>query len=147
MRLKGAGRGTHSRISGRTTVKPPTSARTCIVVSPFVMPPSTMRCFRSVLESSFMLSRISRVWNAFASSVARQMCPGVVYAERPETRWNLDSAAVDRRIRLTDEETACSGVPVGREQTGKGRNEVDTAGALDAVCEDVDVIRGLDQSH
>lgn len=52
-------------------------------MSPFVMPPSTMRCLRSVFESSFMLSRISRVWKAFASSVARQMWAEVVYADRP----------------------------------------------------------------
>lgn len=74
---------THSRISGRITLKPPMSARTAIARSPLVMPPSTLRCLRSVFESSFMLSMIARVWNALASSVARAMCAGVVYCDMP----------------------------------------------------------------
>ena len=52
---------TYSRISGRMTSKPPISARISITLSPLVMPPSTFKCFKSVLESSFMLSRMARV--------------------------------------------------------------------------------------
>ena len=74
---------TYSRISGRMTSKPPISARISITLSPLVMPPSTFKCFKSVLESSFMLSRMARVWKAFASRVARAMWAGVVYDERP----------------------------------------------------------------
>lgn len=70
---------TNSRISGRTTVNPPISARIDMAKSPFVIPPSTFRCCKSVPESSFILSMIARVWKAFASRVARAMCEGLVY--------------------------------------------------------------------
>lgn len=74
---------TNSRISGRTTVNPPISARIDMAKSPFVIPPSTFRCCKSVPESSFMLSIIARVWKAFASRVARAMCEGLVYWDTP----------------------------------------------------------------
>ena len=78
--------GTYSLISGRTTSKPPMSANISIQTSPFVIPPSTLRCLSSVLESSFMLSRIARVWKALASIAARAMCAGVVYEDNPVLR-------------------------------------------------------------
>ena len=91
---RGAGKGTHSRISGRMTSNPPRSARMAMLTSPFVIPPSTLRCSRSAFESSFMLSITARVWNAFASSVARAMCAGVVYDVMP---------AVHVRIKVRDD--------------------------------------------
>ena len=45
---------------------------------PFVIPPSTLRYASSDMESSFMPSITARVFKAFASSVVRAMCAGVV---------------------------------------------------------------------
>ena len=82
-----------SRASGRTTSNPPTSASTSIVRSPFVMPPSTLGCASSDLESSFMLSITACVWNGVCLDVCRwcktsrrPVAPGSQYgASRPSS--------------------------------------------------------------
>lgn len=79
---------TYSLISGLMTSKPPVSAKISIQASPLVIPPSTLRCLRSVLESSFILSNIALVWKALASIAARAICAGVVYDDSPV--YNLD---------------------------------------------------------
>jgi hypothetical protein len=65
------------------TLNPPMSANMLIVRSPFVIPPSTFRCFKSEPESNFILSMMARVWKAFASRVARAICEGLVYWDIP----------------------------------------------------------------
>ena len=45
----------------------------------------TFICGKSTPESTFMASETARVMNAFASSVARATCAGVVYDDMPIT--------------------------------------------------------------
>src|ERR1700722_16573395 len=117
----------------------PISANNVMAKSPLVMPPSTLRHFRSVFESSFILSRTALVWKAFASSTAQARCQGLVHCDIPAFSIHEHIIRSTSNNECTNKQTSGIGVPVGSEQTGKGGHKVYPTSIRYCLCKGINL--------